>query len=1098
MSYRVIGASAGTGKTHRLTSCVLDALDAGLAPEALCGVTFTKKAAGELTERLRTRLFAAGKPALAQRLGMAYLGTTNAVGLRLVAEYAIEAGLSPEVGVLPEDGGGFLHALIEQVVSDAQQRSLDVLARRLRINWDSTTRTTNWQADVFKIVDAARMNRIGPEALPAMATRSWQTLSAFLDPPTSADLDAALRAALDAAESAVTNSQVKKDQAFLARLAERRGDLADGIWEPWAALDRVDLSKGFGAQRDAIQTVALKVLSHPRLHADLARYSAETFAAAAAMLAAFADWKKAARVVDHTDQLDLAWHVIGRPEVAAELRASLGLVVVDELQDSNPLQLALFTRLHGLAGRSVWVGDPKQCIFEWNGADPSLVDVVLASMKASVSPSAALSGASGDEIERLAVNRRSRPELVSAVSELFASAFGAHGMHPDEVRVSAFRTDPEGVATLPPLGIGLYDPDQERFANAAAARVAALLAAPDDTLVVDRWSGECRPLSAGDIAVLLTSNDQCRELAAALGRYGVRAATARNGLLQTPEGCLLRAALALVVAADDPVAEAEIEALLGRDGDHEAVIAQRDAWLTARIQAVASQAGSRPGPWSRLLDAVRNELAALSPGAVVERIFAVLDLARRLQTLPDGAIRTANLDALRRLTANYEALATARSQPLTVSGLLRAFAAIIADDKDMPLDDEQHVTASPDAVQVMTYHKAKGLEWPVVFLGGLDKSPKRDVFSVACESDAATFSLADPLSARWVRHWPWPFSPTRTGALEQRVAASPIGQQVQLRERRERVRLLYVGFTRARDHLVLLIAEKAKGERATAWLDELVMAGKPAVSPAAAVAGKPAWELTRDAVPRFFVTGPDGVKSEVRARRSQAIAAPTAISAPELGAWQRPEGAPPPLPRRDISPSRMTADDLARLGVRAWTPRGPMTQLGCALAIPTPKGFTEWDHLGTAIHGFLASDEVGAGDDERLRRATTWSMAHRTVAQLTPQTLIDAADRFARWVEQRWPGAQVVREVPIAADIEEGRNRRRISGVIDALIVTGAGWVVVDHKSFPAPGGAWKKAGELAPQLALYAHALAALPAGRTVIGICLHFPIAGVVVELK
>ena len=1073
MSYRVIGASAGTGKTHRLTTCVLDALAAGLAPEALCGVTFTKKAAGELTERLRTRLFAAGEPALAQRLGMAYLGTTNAVGLRLVAEYAIEAGLSPEVGVLPEDGGGFLHALIERVVSEAQQRSLDALAARLRINWDTTARTTTWQDDVFEIVDAARMNRIGPAALPAMATRSWQTLRAFLDAPTTEDLDAALLAALDAAERAVAGSDVKKDHKFLERLAERRADLASRCWEPWAALDRVDLSRGFGAERDAIQAAAGKVLAHPRLHADLAGYIAETFAAAAAMLAAFADWKREARVVDHTDQLDLAWQIIGQPEVAAELRATLGMVIVDELQDSNPLQLALFTRLHGVTGQSVWVGDPKQCIFEWNGADPSLVDVVLASMKAS-----------GGEVERLDVNRRSRPELVHAVSELFASAFADHGMAPEEVRVGAFRSDPDWLSALPPIGIGCYDPDAERFAAAAAARVAALLAAPDETPVVCRWTGERRPVGAGDIAVLLTSNDQCRELAAALGRYGIRAATAGDGLLRTPEGCLLRAALALVVAPDDPLAEAEIEALLGRPGDHDAVVAQRDAWLAARIEAVANQAGSRPGPWSRQLEAVRNELAALSPSAVVERSFAALDVARRVQSLPDGAKRVANLDALRRLTAGYEALATARTQPLTVSGLLRAFAAIMADDKDMPLSDEQHVTASPDAVQVMTYHKAKGLEWPVVFLGGLDKSKKRDVFAVACESDAATFSLEDPLAARWIRHWPWPFSPTRTGGLEQRVSASPLGQQVQLRERRERVRLLYVGFTRARDHLVLLVAEKANGARATAWLDELRRDRKIA------------WELTRDPVPKLLVTGPDGAVHEVRTRRIDPIAEPAAVAAPELVAWRRPSEGAASLPRRDISPSRVAAEDLTRLGVRAWRPRGPMISLGAELAIATPKGFADWDQLGTAIHGFLASDVADGA--ERLRRATVWSGAHATAAQLWPQTLVEAADRFTRWVEQRWPGAMFVREVPIAADIEDGAKRRRISGVIDALIVTADGWVVVDHKSFPAAGGAWKKAGELAPQLALYAHALAALPEPRPVIGICLHFPIAGVIVELN
>ena len=65
------------------------------------------------------------------------------------------------------------------------------------------------------------------------------------------------------------------------------------------------------------------------------------------------------------------------------------------------------------------------------------------------------------------------------------------------------------------------------------------------------------------------------------------------------------------------------------------------------------------------------------------------------------------------------------------------------------------------------------------------------------------------------------------------------------------------------------------------------------------------------------------------------------------------------------------------------------------------------------------------------------------------------------------------------------------------MVDTGAGWVVVDHKSFPAAGGAWKKAAELAPQLAIYAHALGCQAGARPVVGICLHFPIAGTIVEL-
>jgi ATP-dependent helicase/nuclease subunit A len=92
------------------------------------------------------------------------------------------------------------------------------------------------------------------------------------------------------------------------------------------------------------------------------------------VLEGYSDWKKKHRVVDYVDMIDLALELVLRDDVAAELHEELRLVVVDEFQDTSPVQLALFTRLHELSGRNIWVGDPKQCIFEYAGADPELMN----------------------------------------------------------------------------------------------------------------------------------------------------------------------------------------------------------------------------------------------------------------------------------------------------------------------------------------------------------------------------------------------------------------------------------------------------------------------------------------------------------------------------------------------------------------------------------------------------------------------------------------------------------------------------------------------------------------------------------------------------
>ena len=108
---------------------------------------------------------------------------------------------------------------------------------------------------------------------------------------------------------------------------------------------------------------------------------------------------------------------------------------------------------------------------------------------------------------------------------------------------------------------------------------------------------------------------------------------------------------------------------------------------------------------------------------------------------------------------------------------------------------------------VVTYHKAKGREWPVVVLSGLDFERDADLWSP--EVTGGTPQKDDPLQGRVIRYWPWPFGRglynklVQGSGLETDALTTDEGQHAQQRSEAERLRLLYVGFTRAKDKLIL-------------------------------------------------------------------------------------------------------------------------------------------------------------------------------------------------------------------------------------------------------------------------------------------------------
>ena len=1068
MNVHVVSASAGTGKTFRLTREVARALREGEArPEGVVAITYTTKAAAELESRIRTELVACGRGDLAARVRDGYLGTVHSVCERLLREYALEAGHSPYLEPIAEAQRERMFAEALAAVLAGRERRIEPIAGRFGLE--------EWEAGPLRtIVDLARDNGLDGAALCAAGEASLAALLAYLPAAATGEVEYQRRL-LEEAEEA-DRALVALDRGGAAAKGRRdavselvRQARRSGL-PPWAAQLKAIRQAWTRTEQPLVARLEEAVADHlrcARFRADLEELTRELFAVAADALDAYAATKQAARVVDFQDMLASAASLLGHPRVAEDLGQKLDLVVVDEFQDTSPMQLAVVSALARTARRSVWVGDRKQAIFGFQGSDPVLMN-------------AAVRHALGEqEPEFLSESWRSRPSLVRFTSELFVRALAPHGFSDREVRMStpAERPDLPAMAKEPVLECWWWEGGNE--VAAVASGIERLLA--EAPVVRDRDPGAVRPLARRDVAVLSRRNVDCRKLAAALAARGIPSRTELADLAKTPEAILLRSALALVADPSDGVAAMDVSYLGGRGA------ADPDGWLSARLVEVArhraarasAEAAGTPAPAAPLpfaddprvaaLRAAHEQLSGtLAPAEALDAAVSAAELLELLRTWPDPEQRLANVEAIRGAARAYEDLCRAQRSAATVAGLVEHLASL-SEFRDADL---QAVSGTEDAVTLSTWHSAKGLEWPVVVLASLGFTKDRDAWEPAIERPAS-FDPASPLAGRWVRYWPWPYGNLSADLeLASRVDGGRETLGIREDEERERVRLLYVAFTRARDRLVLAAAMK-KGSPAI-----------PGLAPLCDGEGRPLLHLPFGAAEGDATVRVQALAFGCRVRAlSAAEAAPVAV-VPAPRPWYD-GGRPRARPAELLNPSseRLQADVACRaLRVTALAGRAQLDKV------------SDWGALGDAVHAFLAADRW-TGDRERV--AMRLLAAHGVVGAVAPGSLLQASDALRSFLEARFPGAAWRREWPVCARLSDGGQPRLLRGEVDLFLERPDGFVVIDHKSFP--GNERERDERVAvygTQLGLYAFALGRA-LGRPVLGAFIHLPIRGEIVEL-
>jgi ATP-dependent exoDNAse (exonuclease V) beta subunit len=1097
----LIDAGAGTGKTtivvERLVDMVAPADGSRAVPiDRVAAITFTRKAAGELRLRIRERLLrelAGSDLAPARRahlhgalagLDTAYVGTIHSFADRLLRLRPVEAQLSPGYEVAEDDEAlvretyeVLLHAIQSHTLADElaglpeaarAEEAMRFLPLALQAGLRAESREREW--DTQYGLDALVAGFIAQRDVPPA------------DPPADVPFDAtAFRNAVDEfLERAAPVRGRSEGARWIQATARRLGRVADTT-DPYLLLRETlrlidseprDPKYGLTFQKDKAAWAAWKRYTGADGEAEPLRdallapvnrwFALKLVRLFPVVLALHEKVKARRRALDQLDLLARLRDLLVRDLAArGELQRLFDHIFVDEFQDTDPLQaeIVLFLcerepraprweEVELRPGSLTLVGDPKQSIYRFRRADIQMYDRV----RALVARTAHLP-------VRLSANFRSIPRLIGWLNDRFDRVLGTDPTRPFDPdtgrvfhqRLAAGRAG-ESAAPVHVLPFNL--PGGKRSADAyravegrALAHYLRWLVERSGLQIEDAVGRQRRAVGYGDIAVLAISTMTLPYLLPALDAAGVPHASRGGRLfLVDPLHRQFLLGLRAVADRDDGVAEA---ALL-RPPFFSVDLAELARTHAARGQETNDAGILRVREARELVRALRRHRFDRPPGATARDLLERTAFGRTVALGPNGAQR---LSRLRELCLVLEQMAARDGLDYdAVTAQMRAWV-------DAPLQlDPPHPVAT-EAVQILTVHQAKGLEFPVVVL-----------WDGMC------------LWRSYVQQSPWRMERDGRGwvmTLDRLKWEEPAGLDLREMEQRyldaERRRVVYVAATRARD---LLVVPRAGGAGVNQHICADLLDGADAALvhevDAYADDAPPAWALELVPWSRREIGAAPEFEHEVAARWEAVAAAaararfrPVGVAAAMLTGVGRATVSEEATP---TEAGRATASRDATVAV--------VSESGDGFEAPAqkPRQGRFGSLYGTTVHRAIgiALREDGLQPAEAVRRAAaeTGLTDHLEPAVADLERVIAALRTAGLFPEA---GATLRIEYPLAGMLGEGELA---AGYADLVAVTSSDVIVLDFKTDAPPTRAVEQAyGEYVAQARAYRQLLAAAAA---------------------
>jgi ATP-dependent helicase/nuclease subunit A len=985
-----LSAGAGCGKTFVLTERFLSCLDPENGPaevaelSQLVAITFTERAAREMRDRIRSacqgRLLAAAAAQvpywlnLVRELDAARISTIHSFCGTLLRSHAVEAGLDPQFRVLEQTEADTLlyESLEEQLRSRLAAQDpatidlvaqfglerlfemvIDLLGHRQEIDWPLWLTETaeglvsRWQ-EVWR---TETLPRLLEEVVHSRGAQTMREIFSQSRPSNAA----MLQRCQDFAEQLPRLPESDDPLAALAALRENAKVQGGGGAKAWPSAEIYEAFRGAAEElRALIDKARPQANFDPEVSRPAAATSLALLALAHGVNQSHERRKQELVALDFDDLLIQARQLLtgpGNRGLQRRLARQIRLLLVDEFQDTDPLQVELVEALCGsdlMRGKLFFVGDYKQSIYRFRGADPR----VFRQLRDATPDRGRLP---------LSLNFRSQPAILDFVNALFCDALG-----PNYERLRAQRPQ---VGPLPATewiwavddedaGAGSQEELRRREADWIARRVRAMLDAGEkivwDQEAAARGQPGVRAVRPGDIAILFRALSNVSYYEEALRNYGIdyylvggHAFYAQQEIFDLLN--LLRA----LASPDDQVSLAGVLRSPFFNLEDETLF-----WLSRHPQGLpaglmsASLPAEIQGPQRQRvqfavavlcdLRAIKNRvpIAALIQEALERTGYDAVLLAEFL-----GERKLANLRKLIDQARRFD-----QAGIFTLSDFITQLSEFIARQPNEPLAATH--PESTNVLRLMTIHQSKGLEFPVVVVPDVDRPTRGPTGSVAF-----------------------------TGQLGPmvRCAEEPGGFELHQRAEREEeeaelVRLLYVATTRAADYLILSAGVPQIGSGKGPWTRLLNRRFDPA-------SGK------------VCVALPQGYPEP----QIRVIDAPPTVEKPASGA----------TPRRDLTKMVEKALEIAQRG------GGRFPQYLAPVPVDaTARRRYSFSRLSGLLHAKETAGEVVMPDDDsspappRIDPLGLGTLVHAVMAEMTPGEPFDVAAAVKRQAARHLPDAE--------------------------------------------------------------------------------------------
>jgi len=1070
-----ITAGAGSGKTFSLTKELVNKIQKdGVKPSEVILTTFTKAAASEFKQKASSALLKASMEIESLQLAGAKIGTIDSICQSFVQKYWYLLGISPELNVIADTEVKFFeNQSLESLVTQNDLELFEEARKAFKISKKENSITKDdpdfWRTHLKGIINQSRnygivdysdsvskSNNLIDRIFCKEDSVDWNYVNAFLDGDAkqvlkkingqwtktestkSKDIDGLkyyhnTYYLLKQSVKILSDYQDGKNIEGLCDMASVKGNsvIILSSWQKYIDYCTARLqSKEFGVK--------------------MKEYVKRIFEIASKWSTKYDEYKKEHRLIDYNDMENLFLELLSKEIVVNDLRSDYKVIMVDEYQDCNPLQVEIFNRLSDIIGsrtygegQSIWVGDKKQSIYGFRGSDMALINAVADKF------SAETDNLTTDSLKN---SFRSRKKLVDASNDIFADKiFNDASSRLNPSRVINGEDDMPATAAL--VDWTFEAKNVSDYYMSLAWKIKKILDGDDSDIkkVVEYEFGNDgyhqkgkHNVCAGDIAILTRTNNKVPEIVNALNAFGINVNVIEQNLKDYVEIQLILAVLGYCIQKTEY--------------DKARILYLYDGKTTESIisEKLSGDLIDKNGIIAKI-DNIIEHTKGQSLSQLVETIIIELDIWNMVGKWGMETRRHAHISTFRQVVAGYEEHTRLLGLAPSVMGFLNYF------DMDGVIPETTFIKEE-NAVSVITYHKSKGLEWPVVILDSLNddslfegKLIDRNLFGV----QHAPMEGSEIERKKRNEYITLLLNIDAGGSIPD-VILENIRSLVEKdsviynKVKDEQSRLLYVGFTRAKDYLVTTSYQHGEAYR---WLNDLGIYDEKSVWP-----GQNITKIDAIAVPSVVEQTTTTYNRIVVSKKEEKSTVAKYITPSTLGMKTLKKEVVVSTPENLGHPFNLKLEDESM------------------------------SLVGTCIHDIFASFDNNLSKPSQIERAKSILELHGFTTLIEhSEHIVDAILALYQYLEKTYGQASaILHELPILYRNDDGQI---LNGSIDLIWKTEKGCVVVDFKNKKNNEEAADSARGYTPQLYAYYEALQ--KAGETVADMILFYPIQSLLIKL-